>query len=175
MSCQAGFRNGQVPRLNFWKLASFCGCAVAIATLSTATKATPKIQLDAQTQQAMREAIEDEYQARALYRAIIDKLGAIRPFSNIVRAEERHISLWKAIFKQYGLAIPTDSFAGKLQVPSTLQAACQAGVDAEIANIALYDRFLSFVQQPDLRSTFQQLRQVSLNNHLPAFQRCASR
>jgi hypothetical protein len=39
----------------------------------------------------------------------------------------------------------------------------------------MYDRFLEFVQEADLRAAFTQLRHVSQNHHLPAFQRCAGR
>ena len=99
----------------------------------------------------------------------------MRPFSNIVWAEDRHVSLWNNLFARYGLPIPPDTFAGKIGVPSTLIAACQEGVKAEIENVAMYDRFLGFVREPDLRAAFSQLRQVSQTRHLPAFQRCVSR
>jgi|GEM_PF-6427211 hypothetical protein len=38
--------------------------------------------------------------------------------------------------------------------------------------VKMYDNFLSFVQEPDLKAAFTQLRQVSQNKHLPAFERC---
>ncbi|MEM8830519.1 MAG: hypothetical protein AAGE96_14350 [Cyanobacteria bacterium P01_G01_bin.19] len=37
------------------------------------------------------------------------------------------------------------------------------GVEAEIANVKMYDRFLDFIQERDLRDTFTQLRYVSQN------------
>lgn len=40
---------------------------------------------------------------------------------------------------------------------------------------AMYDPFLGFVQQPDLRDAFTQLHQVSQKRHLLAFQRCVNR
>jgi len=131
--------------------------------------------LDAATQQAMVDAINDEYHARAYYSVVLKKFGAVRPFSNIVQAEDRHVQLWNTLFAKYGLPVPQDGFQGKLAAPNTLLEACQTGVDAEKANVQMYDRFLGFVQQPDLRAAFTQLRQVSQNNHLPAFERCVSR
>lgn len=153
------------------------GICTAIATITTPTvmNAAPSPQLDSQIQQAMIEAINDEYQAHAFYSAVIDKFGAVRPFSNIVHSESRHIAMWENLFTKYGLPIPQDTFAGKMDVPDTIQASCQVGVKGEIANVAMYDRFLSFVEQPDLRAAFTQLRRVSQENHLRAFQRCASR
>jgi hypothetical protein len=130
---------------------------------------------DTRTQEAMVAAINDEYQARAFYTAVIEKFGSVRPFSNIVRAEDRHVQRWYTLFNQYGLPIPDDIFAGQVEAPTTLQAACEMGVAAEIADAQMYDRFLEFVDEPDLRATFIQLSNVSRNNHQPAFERCVSR
>lgn len=173
MNCQDACRTRKKSSIQWWGMIGLGLVAIAVAPMSIS--ATPNTQLDAQTQQAMIDAIHDEYRARALYTAVIDKFGAVRPFSNIVRAEDRHASLWNTLFTQYGLPIPTDSFAGNITVPDTFQAACRLGVEAEIANVAMYDRFLVFVQQPDLRAAFTQLRQVSQERHLPAFQRCVNR
>lgn len=131
--------------------------------------------LDAKTKQAMIDAINDEYRARAFYNAVVQKFGSVRPFSNIVQAENNHVNLWKVLFAKYGMNVPADVFAGKMAVPNTLQAACQGGIENEIANVQMYDRFLGFVTQPDLQAVFRQLRQVSQERHLPAFQRCQNR
>lgn len=168
MNCRNSARKGQKSRFHRWWAAGLC--VVAIATNANAvTNRT----LDDRTKQAMVEAINDEYQARAFYTAVIEKFGNLRPFSNIVQAEDRHVQLWNALFNQYGVPIPEDTFARKVQAPETLQAACKLGVEAEIANVKMYENFLTFVNEPDLRAAFTQLRYVSQNNHLRAFQRCA--
>ena len=136
---------------------------------------TPKTKPDARTQQAMIDAINDEYHARALYKAIIDKFGQVRPFTNIVQSENRHVQLWNKLFNKYGLPIPLDSYAGKIEAPDSLKTACQMGVEGEIANVQMYDRFLEFVQERDLRAAFTQLREVSQNRHKVAFERCLAR
>lgn len=159
--------------LERWGLAVL-GVTVVIAIAPKLVIAQVNSQLNSQTRQAMIDSIKDEYYSRALYAAVIQKFGEVRPFRNIVQAEDRHVSLWKTLFTQYGLPLPADSFAGKISVPKTLPAACQKGVETEIANVAMYDRFLSFVKQPDLRAAFSQLREVSQERHLRAFQRCAS-
>ena len=135
-------------------------------------KALSETSLDPKTQQAIIDAINDEYRARALYNAVLQKLGSVLPFSNIVQAENNHVNLWMNLFAKYGMAVPTDSFAGNFKVPDTLKAACQMGVEAEIDNVEMYDRFLGFVTQPDLKAAFIQLRQISQERHLPAFERC---
>jgi len=56
----------------------------------------------------------------------------------------------------------------------TLAEACAFAAQAEIANFALYDNWLSTVSDyPDLVQIFTNLRNASEFNHLPAFQRCA--
>jgi hypothetical protein len=166
MNCR---RKQQHSRRNRRMMAGLCMGLIATA-ISTPALSQP----DAQTQAAMIDAINDEYQARAFYTAVIEKFGNIRPFSNIVQAEDRHVQLWNRLFTLYGVAIPEDDLADKIEVPDTLVEACQMGVEAEIANVKMYDNFLSFVQEPDLKAAFTQLRQVSQNNHLPAFERCVA-
>lgn len=125
--------------------------------------------------QALDEAIADEYQARAFYQATIDRFGAVRPFSNIINAETRHAEMVADLFVQYGLPVPEDTYMGKVEAPGTLLAACEAGMQAEIDNKALYDRLLPNVSEPDIRATLERLRNASQNNHLPAFQNCVQR
>jgi hypothetical protein len=63
----------------------------------------------------------------------------------------------------------------KNKAPESLLDACKVGVKSEIANRALYDHWLSQVEEPDLRTVFIKLRDASQNNHLPAFERCQQR
>ncbi|AHJ30126.1 DUF2202 domain-containing protein [Nodularia spumigena CS-584] len=166
-------RHHQISRLNHRNKSGLCGVAIATSNTSPISADYLINQLDEKTQQAMIDAINDEYYARAFYTSVINKFGEVRPFSNIVHAEDRHVSLWNSLFTKYGIPIPADTFMGNIPAPDTLQAACQTGVESEIANVQMYNRFLEFVQETDLREAFFQLRHVSQNNHLPAFQRCA--
>uniref|UniRef100_A0ACD5H1Z2 Ferritin-like domain-containing protein n=1 Tax=Desertifilum tharense IPPAS B-1220 TaxID=1781255 RepID=A0ACD5H1Z2_9CYAN len=106
-------------------------------------------------QQALLEALEDEYKARATYRLILAKFGAIRPFVNIVESEERHIQALAPLFQKYNLPIPEDRWEQRVQSPATVREACQAGVQAEIENAALYQRLLHLARDyPDVRRVF---------------------
>ncbi|MBS4051564.1 MAG: hypothetical protein KGZ69_10210, partial [Methylomonas sp.] len=53
------------------------------------------------------------------------------------------------------------------------QAACEAGVAAEIANAEIYQRLLQSTERPDILTVFRNLHDASQQRHLPAFQRCA--
>jgi hypothetical protein len=128
--------------------------------------------VDAETHQAMIDAINDEYRARAYYSAVIEQFGPVQPFRNVVQAEDRHVQLWENLFVQYGLPVPEDTFAGNMTVPDRLVDACRGGVDAELADANMYEDFLTTLDDPLLLNVFERLRRVSLDNHLVAFQRC---
>ena len=74
---------------------------IFIVGVLTVVGVTYAQQLDKKTQQALIDAINDEYKARTLYQKVIDKFGAVRPFSNIIKAEETHIGELKLLFKKY--------------------------------------------------------------------------
>lgn len=119
-------------------------------------------------------AIEDEYLAHGEYEYIIDTFGSQRPFSNIIKAEETHISMLEPLFDQYGIALPPDQSADHLILPADIPEALQAGVQAEIDNIAMYDTFLSQDLPEDIRQIFTDLMEAS-EKHLEAFQRGTGR
>ncbi|MFP4610708.1 MAG: ferritin-like domain-containing protein [Thiohalophilus sp.] len=124
----------------------------------------------------LTEAIEDEYKARATYRRVLETFGEVRPFSNIVEAEQRHIDALLVLFEKYGLPVPDDTWPERVEPPGTLLAACQAGVAAEIENAAMYDRLLAASgDYPDVQTVLKNLQRASQENHLPAFQRCVER
>jgi hypothetical protein len=102
---------------------------VGVVTIAGATCAQ---QLDKQTQQALIDAINDEYKARAIYQKVIDKFGAVRPFSNIIKAEETHIGEMKPLFKKYGIEVPKDEWYKQAPEFATQGEACAAALKAEI-------------------------------------------
>jgi hypothetical protein len=114
-------------------------------------------------------ALQDEYLARGEYQKIMATFGERRPFSNIVKAEEQHIAWLVPLFEKYGVKLPPDRGQELAQVPETFSAALLAGVDAEIANIDMYQRFLSRELPSDVRAVFDHLLTGS-RNHLAAFQ-----
>ena len=143
---------------------------VGVLTIAGATYAQ---QLDKQTQQALIDAVNDGYKAKAIYQKVIDKFGAVRPFSNIIKAEETHIGELRPLFNKYGIAIPKDEWVKQAPEFASLREACEAAVTEEIENAKMYDGFLTFVKEQDIVSVFKRLRSASQDNHLPAFQRCA--
>ncbi|WP_319497169.1 DUF2202 domain-containing protein [uncultured Cohaesibacter sp.] len=131
--------------------------------------------------EALATALQDEYHAEAFYDAVMEKFGAVRPFANIIRAEQMHQAILIDSMTQYGVDIPANTelkSAGiRAAVPVTLAEACAMGVTAEIDNAGLYtDRLLPAVKgYADITAAFTALSDASQQKHLPAFQRCAAR
>lgn len=121
----------------------------------------------------LQAAIADERKALATYQAVMDEFGNVKPFINIARAEEQHISMLKGLFDKYGVEIPSDTtVVGTL--PSTLSEVCAVGVQAEIDNDQLYQDMIGNIQEKDIKDIFTSLAAASINMHLPAFERCSN-
>jgi hypothetical protein len=124
---------------------------------------------------ALNEALDDEYHAFATYDQVIADFGAVPPFSNIREAEARHIEALFSLFARYGLPVPANPWPGKVARYASLQAACEAGVAAEIANGEMYERLLGATQRPDILAVLRNLQEASQQRHLAAFRRCVER
>jgi hypothetical protein len=127
-------------------------------------------------EQALLEALQDEYKACATYAQIIRKFGPIRPFVNIIEAEKRHIQALLPLFRKYGIAIPANDWDSRVAAPDSILEACQQGVQAEIENGEMYDRLLQITRgYDDVQNVFFNLQRASQQNHLRAFQRGVER
>jgi hypothetical protein len=123
---------------------------------------------------AMEAAIQDEFKAELTYEKVLDEFGPARPFVNIVKAEVRHSEALGRLYAARGLPVP-NSLWSPAEIPefSSLAEACRAGVVAEIENAEIYEGFLDHQLPDDVRVVFENNRRASLENHLPAFQRCS--
>ncbi|MEO1969630.1 MAG: DUF2202 domain-containing protein [Sphingomonadaceae bacterium] len=142
-------------------------------TSAQASTSTSVVDSDAP---ALLTALDDEYKAEATYAAVIEKFGEVRPFINIIRAEQMHKKMAEAELNRLAVQYPHENpYTGKINAPNTLLEACQIGITAEEENIALYDRLLPNVSDPQVRAVLTQLQAASRDRHLPAFQRCVAR
>ena len=119
-------------------------------------------------EQMLTYAIQDEYLARAEYELIIGEYGSIRPFTNIVAAEQRHIDWVTELLEEYGYDLPEDTAHVYVVLPKDLESSFETGVQAEIDNIAMYESFLRTDLPADVRDLFERLKGAS-QNHLRAF------
>lgn len=130
-------------------------------------------------EEMLRYAIEDEYLARAEYVAIMESFKVTRPFANIKKAEDTHISLLEDLYRARNIVIPPDTAKDQIMLPKTLEEAYRAGEEAEIANIEMYSRFLESLllvskENTDISSVFSRLKSAS-ESHLATFRKQLSR
>ena len=125
-------------------------------------------------EEMLQYAYQDEINAEAFYNALMAKFGTANPAQNIVRAEERHVELIKALYSSLNIAMP-DFTAAEVALPDTIEEAYREEVKAEMDNIALYDNFLEQEDLPDnVEFVFEKLKAAS-ERHLSAYERALSR
>jgi hypothetical protein len=124
--------------------------------------------------EAMQATIQDEYRAELIYQRVMGDFGAVRPFVNIINAEVRHSEAIAGLYMTRGLPVPQNQWRWE-EIPAytSLAEACEAGVQAEIDNAEIYDEYLDLELPTDVRRVFVNNRRASIQNHLPAFQRCS--
>ena len=114
-------------------------------------------------------AIQDEYAAKAEYAAIMEAYGAILPYSNIVKAESRHISALLPLFEAHDVGVPVDDAASRVTVPGSLQESDEIDVEAEIRDNEMYESFLKEDLPEDVRIVFENKKRAS-ESHPRAFE-----
>jgi hypothetical protein len=117
-------------------------------------------------------ALNDEYHAYAVYASVIDQFGAVRPVTNIQRAETNHANAVVRLMERYAVPVPENAWLGTDFPFATVSEACAAGVEAELLNRDLYDILFASTDRADLTRVFASLQRASEENHLPAFERC---
>jgi hypothetical protein len=126
-------------------------------------------------EQILLDALSDERKAEATYAAVIERFGPVRPFTNIISAEQRHSLAIERQMGRLGIPVPANEMEGTMDAPTSLAAACEQAVEAEIENIALYDRLIPMIRDEAVAVVFRNLQAASRDNHLPAFRRCRER
>ncbi|MDD2458260.1 MAG: DUF2202 domain-containing protein [Eubacteriales bacterium] len=119
-------------------------------------------------------AIQDEFNAKAEYAAIQDEFGTVRVYSNIEKAEDKHIAALMPLLDAYDVAVPAQPDPAGFELPATLAETYAIGVTAEVLNIGMYEKFLAQELPDDIRFVFENLMKGS-ENHLAAFERLDER
>jgi rubrerythrin len=116
------------------------------------------------------EAIASEIRAYFTYLHAADEFG--NPFARIRDAEFRHVEAVEHLYIKRGVEAPPVLEPEGVPTFETRLQACQAGVAAELAVVALYDELVPLVPA-DVARVFLQLQSVSEANHLEAFLACS--
>jgi hypothetical protein len=155
-----------------------CGGSGAVATPSAPPRVAGRgiSALSSEVVAALDRTLQDEYHAERIYLGVLGDFGDVRPFANVVYAEQRHSESIARLYGNHGLVAP-ESLWSVDNVPhfGSPAEACAAAVSAELENVALYDAQLALDLPRDVRNVFENNRAASLERHLPAFQACACR
>ena len=89
-------------------------------------------------------------------------------------AEAKHINALIPLFGTANLAVPVNDAKAQVVIPDSLKQSYEIGIDAEIKNIEMYNRFLEENLPTEVRKVFESLRNAS-QSHLAAFERAANR
>jgi hypothetical protein len=123
-------------------------------------------------------ALDLEYLALSSYTRVIEQLGPVGPFPNIVLAEEQHVASLAALLSKRDLPVPPDPYtpdtAGVPDLES-LGEACAFALVEEQQILDLYESLLLESLPQDLAKVFANLRDATGVHHIPAFERCAAR
>jgi hypothetical protein len=143
-------------------------CVAASTTPSVAPASTSDVRA------ALERSLQDEYHAETTYQGVVEDLGPLAPFVNVLSAEQRHSGSIADVFVRRGLTPPANSWTlATVQHFTSIPVACDAAATAERANVAMYDELLRLTLPADVRQVFENVRLASLSNHLPAFERCS--
>lgn len=173
-----------IQRKAGWLMAGVAALSIGLAPMAFAEPGTLN-DTEAAELAFMR---EEERVARDLYQAFADQYDGARPFSQIVRAEQRHHTIMGTLLTQYGLDDPSAGLpAGQYADPAlqalydgwladgsvSLEAAYQVGIELEARDIADLDGAIAAAVTDDLRLAFERI-QAGSESHLAAFERAAS-
>ncbi|MCI0473017.1 MAG: DUF2202 domain-containing protein [Ignavibacteria bacterium] len=144
----------------------------------------PKQDISSEERDMLLFMIEEEKMAHDVYSYLYDK-WQLRPFSNISRAEKRHIQSIEAILNKYGISNPLKNmnegeftnaeiknlYASLIeQGNKSLLDALKAGAEIEEVDIADLNTAIGKTDNDDLKMVFDNLKRAS-GNHLRAFMR----
>jgi rubrerythrin len=123
----------------------------------------------------LERAVQEEHKAEALYRSVLATFGeGTLPFAVIADSEAQHVAAIERLFARRQLTPPPSTWSVAAFPPfASVALACAAGVGAEEDDAAFYTPYLERTDIPqDVRIVFTNLQRASLENHLPAFERC---
>ena len=113
--------------------------------------------------------LADERNALSEYTVLFDAYGNTGPWTRLIQAESRHITELERIYSAFNFEIPAEPSSAPASVPSSFDEAYQIGIQAETANIALYDGYLKTNLPKDVATIFSHLQNASIN-HLSIFE-----
>lgn len=135
---------------------------------------SPPITLTSQAKIALDESLQDAYRTYYTYAVVTDDYGTVAPFTSIVATELAYIDTLRNLYQSRGLTPPASIWSDS-NVPrfASLQQACMAAEDAEVATQLMFERHLQLMLPNDVTQAFQNQRTTARDHHRLAFRNCA--
>lgn len=121
-------------------------------------------------EEMLRYALEDEYKAKYEYEYLINEEGFERPFTNILKAEERHIEALNRLYESKGIKAPEIKKPERSGSSQNREEVFKAEAEAERLNISMYEKFLKEDIDAETKAVFENLMKGS-RSHLAAYER----
>lgn len=128
--------------------------------------------LTANEEAGLEYAIMAEYGTLSLYRNFDEKIESSRLFDQMIKDEQKYISLLIQQAENYHLTIPANVEETYTSTVTKIDEACLAGVNAERVKNALFEDLLTATTDIDLKRVYSEIRNTSLTDHLTAFYQC---
>jgi hypothetical protein len=81
----------------------------------------------------------------------------------IKETELRHIDALLQLFQKYNTPVPQNIAETLVSTPETIKMAYALGVQGEIENIGMYERFLTYDIPSEMRAVYTRLRVTALS------------
>jgi hypothetical protein len=146
---------------------------VGLAACGDNNAAAPPMTTEA-LRAALDEAMQDAYRAQFTYARAQSDFGPTAPFSTLGSAEQANATMLAGLYASRNLTVPAPTWSSE-NVPRypSLQQACLAGEEGELATQMMFERLLQLNVPNDVRSVFDALRTTTRMQHRAAFGSCA--
>ncbi|WP_333805516.1 ferritin family protein [Sulfurospirillum sp.] len=132
-------------------------------------KTTQNVTEISSLEEVLQCAYDGEVKAYEIYSAVVETLGEVSPFLQIIQAEQTHQEALIAIAQVHNVTL-VRNMPNHISIPKTLRECCELGVASEIQTLQRYNELLVHVTaHPEVQDLFYRLQAASFNNHLPAF------
>ena len=123
--------------------------------------------MDPKIVMALSEALQCEYKSHAIYRAALDRFGAIDLFVRLEAVGEREIDALCQLCRRRRIEPPVDQWLKQIEPPQTLEQARREAIDAETQTADTCEHWLDEVDDSVARLALSRLEEASRYQRLP--------
>jgi rubrerythrin len=131
--------------------------------------------MDPKSLATLSDALRCEYRARAIYRAALDRFGAVEPFVHLAESGKQDIDALHQLHQRNRSEPPLDDWMGRLELPQTLEQARHEAIEAETETADTCERLLDEVDDPIVRMILSRLEEASRYQRLPLLRQSLER